>query len=422
MTEIIKAMSKSCNRFVRNPKKDFTRNRKLNFHEMLKIILSMGCSALNSELLEYFNYEEKTATASAFVQQRAKILPSAFEYILHKFTGSFEDMKTFESFRLFAVDGSSLNIAHNPDDADTYFEPKVSKGFNQLHLNAMYDLCNKLYVDAVVQPRRKMHEYRALCDMVDRSSIDGKVIVIADRGYESYNVFAHIEQKNWYYIIRLRDSNTCSLVSGLELPNEKEFDISVSLILTKKQTSEVKSHPDIYKFLPINATFDYLDLHENKFYPMSFRVVRFKVSDDFYETVITNLDAFTFPPEKLKTLYSIRWGIETSFRELKYTVGMACFHSKKADFVYQEIFARITMYNFYELITVNIVVAKKNAKHDYQVNFSAAVQICRQFFRSSKRLPVEKLILKYILPVRWERQYLRRYTAKSFVSFNYRFA
>ena len=29
-----------------------------------------------------------------------------------------------------------------------------TKGFNQLHLNAMYDLCNKLYVDVCIQPGR----------------------------------------------------------------------------------------------------------------------------------------------------------------------------------------------------------------------------------------------------------------------------
>ena len=56
---------------------------------------------------------------------------------------------------------------------------------------------------------------------------------------------------------------------------------------------------------------------------------------------------------------AMRWGIETSFRELKYTVGLQHFHAKKVEFVHQEIFARLTMYNFYELITQSVVIQQK---------------------------------------------------------------
>ena len=57
-------------------------------------------------------------------------------------------------------------------------------------------------------------------------------------------------------------------------------------------------------------------------YELSFRVVRFMISEDSYETVITNLD---FPPDELMRPYAMRWGIETSFRDLKYTIGLSAF-------------------------------------------------------------------------------------------------
>jgi hypothetical protein len=37
--------------------------------------------------------------------------------------------------------------------------------------------------------------------MIDRSDVKGKTIIIADRGYESYNILAHAEKKNWNYLI-----------------------------------------------------------------------------------------------------------------------------------------------------------------------------------------------------------------------------
>lgn len=44
---------------------------------------------------------------------------------------------------------------------------------------------------------------------------------------------------------------------------------------------------------------------------------------------MTNLDRTEFPLEEIKELYNKRWGIETSFRELKYAIGLNALHSKK---------------------------------------------------------------------------------------------
>lgn len=73
--------------FVKNPEKDFTRNRKLDFKEMLNILLSMGGNSLKIELMKYFSYDVEAATCSAFVQQREKILPEALEFLLFRQEG-----------------------------------------------------------------------------------------------------------------------------------------------------------------------------------------------------------------------------------------------------------------------------------------------------------------------------------------------
>ena len=73
LNKIIIRMSQTPKQFVKNPKSDFTRKRKLPFCTTLKILLSMGGKSISSELLEYFDYSVDTATASAFIQQRDKI-------------------------------------------------------------------------------------------------------------------------------------------------------------------------------------------------------------------------------------------------------------------------------------------------------------------------------------------------------------
>jgi hypothetical protein len=290
----------------------------------------------------------------------------------------------------------------------------------------MYDLCNRIYVDAIIQPGKKYNENKALADMVRRSHIEEKTLVIADRYYESYNNFAHIEQKGWNYLIRVKDLGSNGILSGLSLPSEDEFDVCIRRILTRKLTNEIKAQPDVYRYVSHSSVFDFLD-DANAFYPISFRVVRFKITDDTYETLITNLEQSDFSPEELKKLYHMRWGIETSFRELKYAVGLLSFHSKKREHIEQEAFAKIIMYNFAEMITSHVVISQGETKHTYQVNFTVAIHICRQFMRvcfwnNAPPIDAEGLISKNILPVRPGRPDKRKIRSKTVVSFLYRVA
>jgi hypothetical protein len=429
LTSLIREMAAAPAPYVKKPEKDFTRKKKLPFETVMQLLISMGGNSIYKELLESQGYDVNTATTSAFVQQRNKILPSAVEFLFHKFTQSFTDIKDYRGYRLLAVDGSDLHIATDPADTDTYFQSQPNtKGFNLLHLNAAYDLCSRLYVDAIVQPRRLCNEGRALADMVDRSPIEGKTIVIADRGFESYNNFAHIERKGWNYVIRVKDSDSSGILSGLRLPASDAFDQEVHLTLTKKQTKAVKAHPEIYKFISTKSTFDFLDLQENLFYSIAFRVVRFVLPSGEYETVITNLAAAEFPPDEIKSIYNRRWGIETSFRALKYTVGLTNFHAKKQASITQEIFARMILYNFAEMMTSHVVISQMDKRHAYQVNFTVAVHVCRHFLRSRNDEPppdVEALIRKNILPIRPIRpgqKNTRKIRWKSAVSFVYRVA
>lgn len=197
----------------------------------------------------------------------------------------------------------------------------------------------------------------------------------------------------------------------------------MQLILTRKQTKEVKANLKQYKFLSKTSPFDYLDLHDRKFYTLNFRVVRFAISTDSYECIITNLPKEEFSTEEIKKIYAMRWGIETSFRELKYAIGLSCFHSKKVEYIMQEIYARLVRYNYCEIITMNVVIHQKDTKHVYQMKYTIAIHICRYFLRNDISPPdVEKLIQKNLLPVRPGRSDPRQVKPKSAVSFLYRVA
>ena len=427
LSSIISELSKTPWLFLRNPMKDFTRKRKLCFRDVVFLLLSMEAKSTTNELLDYFKCAADMPTPSALRQQRDKILPEAFEFLFREFAGMRDDTALYRGYRLLAVDGSDLAIAPDPSDSDSYYPGTVGKKhYGLLHLNAFYDLQQKTYVDALVQKSRKANEQRALCDMVDRSDFQN-AIVIADRGYEGYNALAHIQEKGWKFLFRIKD-NACGIAAGLTLPDSDTFDVSFSLKLSNKLTNEAKllyKDNNHYKCVRNGNPFDFLPSTSRKadpmlFYELSFRIVRFKLSHDSYETVITNLD---YPPDELMRLYAMRWGIETSFRDLKYTIGLSAIHSKKVEHILQEIFARLTMYNFAERVIACMVIQRGNKKHSYQVNFSAAVHICREFLRGNVHPPdVEALLARFISPVRPDRKQTRKLAPKGFVGFLYRVA
>ena len=137
--------------FVNDPGKDFTRKRKLPFEQIVRTILSMQGGSIANELMNAFGIRENLPTTSAFIQQRGKILPEAFETLLHLFSQASDEGKTYEGLRLLAVDGSDFVIATNPSDTDSFFPgTEQQKPYNLLHLNAMYDLVQHVYVDAVL--------------------------------------------------------------------------------------------------------------------------------------------------------------------------------------------------------------------------------------------------------------------------------
>ena len=424
LKKIISDLSEDPHRFLIHPDSDFTRNRKIDFKTFVGITMNSGGCTMSKELLDFFDFDVNTPTVSAYTQQRSKVLPDAFEHLFRTFTDkNVYGGRKYHGYRLIACDGSNLSIASNSNDAETAWKSnQFGTVTNHLHLNAFYDVLNRIYLDVIIQTASEYGEERACVDMLKRSNLDN-AILIADRNYENYNVIAHAVNENWKFVIRVKDVNSNGIASALKLPSDKTFDTDINLKFTRKQTKAARAAG--YKFMPFTQKFDFLPLKSNDIYPLSFRIARFAISEESYEVVITNLDRFEFPVEKLKEIYKLRWGVETSFRELKYAIGLTSFHARKANYIKQEIFARLLLYNYCELITTHVIRQMKQKDKTKQVNFTVAIYICREYLRQKRQLSppdVIKLIKKYILPVRPNRKDPRKVKPQASVSFIYRVA
>ena len=411
--------------YVLHPGKDFSRNRKLGFQRLLLMLLTMEGDCIKEELYRYFGRSTDTPSKAAFYKQRKKVKEDAFRSLLVSFTQKCQKKLLKGKYSLVACDGSAADIFRNPDDSDTFFEPngKSTRGFNQIHINAFFSVLDKKITDLLIQPARKRNEYSAFCQMVDRSESDTPVIYLCDRGYASYNAFAHVIESGQFFVMRCTDDKTEKIL-GFPLDNIQQLDYHVELILSRSQSKKKRLHPEQeeqYRFVCKNVPMDYITQGHPE-YRLSLRIIRIELSDSCYENLITNLPELDFDFDDLKDLYHLRWDEETSFRDLKYPLCLKAFHSQKYEYIIQEVWARAILYNFCSEIAMAVEIPEKKRKYVYQVNYSEAIKICRDFLRihDGTTLDVEGLIAQNILPVRPGRTFPRQARFKLPISFCYR--
>ena len=405
---------------------DFSRNRKISFFDAIISTICMQRSASKTEVLKFYDFLPDAPTHSALIQQRNKIKPEAFEDLFYRFTDALSPDLTHKGYRLLAVDGSDIYIPRNPKDPDTYrISDKYGKGFNMFHLNAAYDLISKIYTDIIIQPLNQSNESHAFCDMIDQFSQrypEQKALFIADRGYESFNTFAHAIENHAFFLVRAKAPNPMTLLSTVDMPDQPEFDIPFERWLTRRNTKSVKEHPEIYKSIA-SRVFDYLEPGSKDLYRICFRIIKISLPNGTDEYLYTNLPSEDFTLEEIRELYNQRWGIETSFRDIKYAAGMLFFHSRKKSLVLQEIYAKLILYNLSEAITGGIALTKMAERmYAYRINFSIALSLCVEFLRRCKQglssIDLDTLLSKHLIPVRPGRsspRYIRARTAPSFL-------
>lgn len=403
--------------------KHFSRNRDLPLETVIKLLLSMEGGSLNKEL----HKNRIQATPSAFSQQRKKISAALFRTIMQDFNRLCSDTATYKGYRILAVDGTCINMPRNPNAESFVCYGGNPKGYNQMHLNPLYDVLNKTYFDCVIQPQPKADEQGAMIQMLYQNNFNGKTIIVADRGYESYNLFAHLQNHGGVdFLIRVKQDRS-AMREVAKLPM-MELDTELTFTITNTQTNEDKRENRIFLQKPKKPSKNpNAKTRQGRWdfpspYPMKFRVVRFMLDTGECETLATSLPR-TFTINDLKEIYHMRWGIETSFRELKYCIGLINLHGKSDEFVKQEIYSALTMYNFCNRIATAVVIQQKDSNmYEYKVNFTMALYLCKEFFRTD-HADAEKLITdiaRYTEPIRLGRTDERNIRAKGFTGFTYR--
>ena len=403
--------------------KDFSRKSALTAETVIRLLIGTEGGSL-AKILHDAGIQ---ATASALSQRRAQIPPEVFRSVFENFNSSYTDGDLFRGYKLLAVDGTAVSLPRNPKSPSFVQNDGIQNGVNQLHVTPLYDILSRTFAAVIIQPEPKKDEIGALVTMLQRNDFEEKALIIADRGFESYNLIAHIlEKPNTDFFIRVKQSRSAMReVAKLPLC---ELDCNISFTITTTQTNEDKQNGYIHLQVPKKSKAN-SKTRRGRWdfpspYPMRFRICRFMLDNGEFETVATSLPR-SFSLDDIRELYHLRWGIETSFRDLKYTLGLVNLHGKSDAFAEQEIYASLTVFNFASRVCNEVVVRQpKNGVYAYKVNFKMAVMLCKEILRTpnadSEKLLEE--IARHTVPIRPDRQDERNLKVKGFAGFVYRVA
>ena len=241
-------------------------------------------------------------------------------------------------------------MAYNPSDTATHVKGTgKKKGYNQHHLSCLRNGCNCLIAATMLQAISALNETAAAVDMIKDLQLDGLSLFLGDRGYGCLNLIEAIRRKeNLECLIRVKEG-WINETKALPL-EELDRDMTIHVVTTQRKEDKERFKSGQAKYLSGQSKFGKYKSSQTWNFEsevdVTFRVVRFRLDNGTWETLVTTLSREEYPLEVLKKLYFLRWGnIENAFRVLKWDNHLSQMHCKLDNSSRQEIFARIAMYN-----------------------------------------------------------------------------
>lgn len=395
--------------YLNNSEKAFSRTQKISFSDTILFPIVTSGESTPVEMLDFFP-ASNIPTQAALDYRRNQVKPSAFKDLFVSFSSKLPKSNTFHGMPIIACDGTRINTPYNPNDADSFVDCiSDRKPFNQYHLNSLYDVLNNHYIDAIIQGFYQMDERLAFCEMIDRFSSDLTSIFTCDRGFASFNVVAHTINSGHHFVIRLTSSMAEKIFHDIaEKQSDESFDIEDEIYVGRKRTNKNKELHN-YHFISSQKRYDFIPYGSEKIDHFRLRLVKFTPQGGNEEYLLTDLMQSEMSLSDLAEIYRLRWGIETSFRLLKYSAGMIHTHSIKPDFIFQEIYAKLICYNFCEAImSNNQVESSDNTKYTYVTEKNYIFKVCIRFLKGIIGIKdMLSIIKKRKVPVRAGRKFER---------------
>jgi hypothetical protein len=304
-------------------------------------------NSLNDMLLDLG--EEISITNSAYTQARAKLNYTAFKEYAGMTAEMFyedEEYEGYKGFRLLAIDGSVITLPSSKDIAKEFNSMQVrcqiddfKKEVPQARASVLFDVLNNISVDASLTNKNNSEKNKIIAydertlaiEHLEYCTKDD--LVIMDRGYHAYELFAHYANKT-NFLVRLPKS-TFSKARFLFDTHSQKKDVILEINAPKKLKEALRI--------------------ENLPTKMKVRFVQVILDNGTVEVLATSiLNSDTLKTSDFKSLYAKRWGIETYYDLIKNRLNLENFTGLTALAVKQDFYATIFLTNYEAMITYDL--------------------------------------------------------------------
>ena len=324
--------------------KAFTRQRKLTFVNSIVFLLQKTVRSIQTHLDSFFEALGQwldSVTPSAWSQARLKLRHTAFielneEAILkvvYEQKGSFE-VRRWKGHRLLAIDSSKIRLPNEEALGQEFSWVQCSNSYGlygrypEARLSILTDVLNRIAIETFLVPSEQ-NELSLAITHIQRLAVGD--VGLLDRGFASYEVFAHFVHAQRLFVCRCQRSGF-KAVNQLFAEDKEGRSIQVRLRPESHQRKAIGQAG-----LPQEITI---------------RLVTVRLSTGELEVLATNLmDEELYPTDCFKELYHYRWGIETYYGLLKGRLDLENFSGLSSEAIRQDVHSTVFLSNLESILT-----------------------------------------------------------------------
>lgn len=404
---------------------DFTRNRKMNFQNV--VIYSLNKKGLTSKMeIEEFTEQVNMMEISspAVLKQRLKLNGDIYLDMLQENLKGFytyfqEEVKLFNGYIICAIDGSDFEIPNTVKTRNKYNILHPNECVARASVSNMFDILNHFVMDTIIEKydnsERKMA--RKNLENIKKLNLPYPIIRVMDRGYNGLPDIYYSAEHNDKYLIRLKNKDFKKQIDKMKSDDE--------IIIIPYQYDRVRYYKNDYPEF-------YQKMEETK-EDIALRIVIVKNDKGEKIRLATNLSNEEFNYEKIVELYKLRWSIELNYHCLKESLKIETITSSNDIIIKQDIYSQMLVYNLIQAFKQD---AEKNIdqskyKNEMKINMNMAVgfvkkALLRIILEPSNEIKdkmfdlLEQKIEKYLVPIKKDRHYPRNHSKKNKHSINKR--
>lgn len=282
--------------------------------------------------------QKSSIAPSSFCAARNKLDESIYQCANQRILEAYASERsryTWHGHRLFAVDGSKINLPRSLVKLG-YRTPNAEAHYPQGLLSCLYEIRSQLPYDFDLVA----HSDERMCARRHLDVLNDNDVVVYDRGYYSYSMLHQHYQAGVHAVFRVQESSSTAIRAFLA---SGDTDRDVTIAPSARGASEIRERNPDFNIVPLRM-----------------RLLKYRVSETTYCLGTTLVDPeHRYPIEEFMDVYHSRWGVEELYKTSKQIIDVEDFHAKTERGVKQEVFAQFV------LITMNRLFSNRA---DIQLN------------------------------------------------------